>query len=95
MTTDDQRSEVIRAMAQGMEDLIAGQVRLGESVQELADGQRLIVTAIQELAQAQARTDAVIRELADTQQQLASTQQSIIKVASLLQVDVATLIERG
>ena len=87
MTTDDGNAEAIRAMAAAIEELAAGQVRLGEAVQQLADGQRLVVTAIEELAKGQARIEETIRELA-------STQQSIIRVVNKLQVDVETLIER-
>lgn len=108
MTTDDRNSEAIRAMAAAMEELAAGQVRLGAAAEQLANGQGSMMTAIQELASAQARTDQIVRELAvglvhieevvvelaANQRQLASTQQSIIKVVNQLQVDVATLIDR-
>ncbi len=88
MTMDDRMAEILRRVTIALEELNAGQVKLGTAIQTLADGQRLAVNALRAMEDGQERAEAAVQAMVDRQKHM-------VELVTQLQIEMATLVEKG
>lgn len=101
MTSDDRASHHIRMMAQALEGLAAGQLKVVDAMQQLSNGQQMLVSILEEisrtqgdLGKSQGLLNEIVGGLGSAQEKFIDTQQAVVRVLNQLQVDIATLIEK-